>query len=77
MEYISAGSGLSNDASICAERKILLSLSDALFSAWIEDERPMIKGTNVEGKITRSRKGIKGTFFMISVLSFVGMRLLQ
>jgi hypothetical protein len=70
---MSAGRGLSSDASICAARKILLSFSDALFSAWIEEERPMMKGTKVEGKITRSRKGINGTFFMISVLSLVGM----
>jgi hypothetical protein len=43
----------------------------------MDDERPMMKGTSVEGKTTRSRKGIKGTFFMISVLSLAGMFLLQ
>ncbi len=59
------------EASICADKKIVLSFSVAISNALIEEERPMIKGTNVEGKTTRSLKGIIGIFLMISDWSLI------
>jgi len=38
----------------------------AVSSAWIDEARPMMKGTKVEGKTTTSLKGIKEIFFKIS-----------
>ena len=39
--------------------------------AWTDDDRPMMKGTRVEGKITRSRKGMSGMLRIISARPFL------
>jgi hypothetical protein len=68
---------LSKDASIWEDKKSLLSFSVALSRAWIEEGRPMIKGTSVEGKTTSSLNGIKGTLKIISELLVFSMLILR
>jgi hypothetical protein len=60
------GPGLSKDASIWADKKIILFFSIAASSAWMDEPRPMMKGTKVDGKTTTSLKGIKAIFFKTS-----------
>ncbi len=48
-EKISFGLGLSRVASIWAVRKIILSFSVAISRAWIEEGRPIMNGTRVDG----------------------------
>src|SRR5512136_41364 len=66
---MSLGVGLSTEASIWAARKIILSFSAAFSRAWMDEERPTMKGTRVAGNTTRSLRGIRGMFLRTSECS--------